>query len=50
MITDHVWRPTWASGKYVGTLAATRPCQYMNCRRPRAEHKRAGSLHPTALQ
>lgn len=46
LITDHVRRAPGTSGTKYGTLRsrgpyAERPCEYMNCRRPRAEHERA---------
>lgn len=45
MITSHVWRPTWANGpNHLNIPAADRPCWYMNCRQPRAEHNRPVAL------
>lgn len=43
MITDHVWRPPSVSNSLLRGKgpALNRPCEYMNCRRPRAEHARA---------
>jgi len=49
MITDHVWRPPPSSSGLYGTIRSRapmpeRPCEYMNCRSPRAEHERSVSL------
>ena len=46
MITGHVWRPLLPTAYVDGTPAfrlpvLDRPCEFMNCRRPRAEHERA---------
>jgi hypothetical protein len=44
VITDHAWRPRPTS---TSSLAADpvpdRPCDYMNCRRPRSEHERTAT-------
>lgn len=47
LINDHPWRPPNSSG-IRGTLRSRasvldRPCEYMNCRRPLAEHARSVS-------
>ncbi len=42
MIVDHVWRPESPHNAATrATAAAARPCAYLNCRRPRAEHERS---------
>lgn len=45
LITQHVWRPP-QGGTVTRAKGARldRPCEYMNCRRPRAEHARATRL------
>jgi hypothetical protein len=43
-IVDHSWRPPDSSGVRGTTRSRgpvlDRPCEYMNCRRPLAEHAR----------
>lgn len=43
MITDHVWRPPHAGIRRSRIDRLDRPCEYLNCRRPLAEHARAAS-------
>lgn len=43
MIHDHSWRPPHGAKVSYRTTWAQRPCEFMNCRRPRAEHARAVS-------
>ena len=39
MIVDHTWRPPQkVSGSARRVPPAERPCEYMSCRHPRAEH------------
>lgn len=43
LITSHVWRPPVGGQIAKRTRRLDRPCEYMNCRRPRAEHERSAS-------
>lgn len=46
LIVDHAWRAPMASGSSLPRAVAPyaeRPCEYMNCGRPRSEHSRAVS-------
>lgn len=45
LITDHVWRPPKQTGGVIRSCRPLdRPCEFMNCRRPRGEHARARTL------
>lgn len=53
MIADHAWRPFYGGGGTNRLLRgkgpmADRPCEFMNCRRPRSEHARSVSLKHAA--
>lgn len=39
LIVSHTWRPPLSGNRAIPPFAQ-RPCEYMNCRRPRAEHAR----------
>jgi hypothetical protein len=44
MIVDHAWRPPATKTAHAAEAIADRPCEYMGCGRPRAEHERSVSL------
>lgn len=47
LIRDHLWRPPPKNGTNRSQDQwDIRPCEYMNCRRPREEHERAVTGRP----
>lgn len=45
LITSHVWRPPVGAQLAQQTPIRERPCDYMNCGRPRDEHAHASRRH-----